>query len=368
MRTVNVLMQVMCGLAVSAAAQANSLEEFTRGLCEPDDLKISTVPDEAAKPLPEWVGQKVEPALATFIATRPVGVDRERVGDGFIRGFGTGFAVQTGAGTVWLSAGHILSELKDGRRMVALLATKKFMRVNADGDQGYLDLAAITNAKAELSGKTFWTSPFNAYNGRSGFDWGQVNDSELSHDGDSVKPLIVRDLIAQPLAMNEPVFLAGMQLGQMKAFACAYRGLDLQSFETYRNLNFFAKCANVPVDSRGDAMLGGISGGVMLDKSGLVVGVFNGFSMPAYGNAEISIRGVPLYNDPDHPGRFQPYPPLPKAAGRARCLPCYDHDQFGRDDSATDAELHKGVCALGYGSGAHDLDLISINPTSLKAD
>lgn len=332
--------------------QALEAQILNKWVCPEPDLKITA--DSASPeddPVPDWVVKSVGPALGTLVTTRQLGADRNKIPDDFVTGMGTGFAVKSSSGATWLSAAHVTRKVNVGDRMIVMRPGEEYVKWNPDGASGKLMFEKFTQKSGEVEPQAYSEPALNSYDGKRGFDFAQFRNDGVNYSSDSqrseVQPLSVRDLQRNPLAMNEPLYLVGLQFGKIKAFSCANRGYDKDTFEADNNINFFAKCGQVKVGADGGVPLGGISGGVVVDKNGNAVGVFNGYSFPNSNPTKLSIRAVPIYQDPSLTGHFQPYPPLSANSGEVRCFPCYDHTAADPVDTfVADPNAGKSICAV----------------------
>jgi hypothetical protein len=127
--------------------------------------------------------------------------------------------------------------------------------------------------------------------------------------------------VDEPLLLNEPVVLAGYQDEELKTFSCEFRGYGAEAFK-HGVVEPLLKCDNDTI------LLGGISGGVVIDRMGRAVAAFNGiYRQSSSARAKNFIRATPIFLTSS--GEISAEPTLGSAQHESFCGPCFEID--GKD-------------------------------------
>jgi len=188
--------------------------------CQNSILNSEKIDSRGYQSPPLAVERKAQKALVTIISTKPHSEDLVDLKKIDVTSIGTGFSVQENGKTTWLTASHVTDSIKSGHRLYTVpFATnpKGFTALNhaksvmySQGDR--IDAGSYTEDTL---------NPFNRES-RSGNDFAQfsLEEKKLRQFVGSTKKktegLSVRNLQNEPIAINEPLFLFGLQRGRLK--------------------------------------------------------------------------------------------------------------------------------------------------------
>jgi hypothetical protein len=115
------------------------------------------------------------------------------------------------------------------------------------------------------------------------------------------------------LLMDEPVQLISHQGAKVRKFSCTFRGYSQDDFHMGAIAQYF-RCDNK------DILLGGLSGGVIVDRKGQAIAVFNGTTHSSKSpNEKNFLRATPIFQTASGEVSLEPHLP----AGKTACLPCF---------------------------------------------